>query len=329
MTVMNVLSPTQATQTPTQASMPALVRDVAGQPNQDKRKRLAALLRQRMSGLPLSHGQRAMWFIHQLAPSCVAYNEVFAWHIRTAVKEGILQQALRALQMQHATLRTAYVMHEGKPIANILAEAPFDFEVVESVDWSEVQLEEAMVRVSHQPFCLERGEIIRARLFRRPNAESVLLIVAHHIAIDFWSVHLLAQDLKAFYASLCNGQGVALRPTEARYDEFVAWQTEYLQANEVRLWAYWQRNLGGTLPTLNLPNDKPRPMVQQFAGASHVLRVPEQIYQGLRNLAKAEATTLYTLVLSAYALSLLRQGNRLAGKSAAGLRSRCARGGSG
>ena len=41
--------------------------------------------------------------------------------------------------------------------------------------------------------------------------------------------------------------------------------------------AYWKQQLGGELPVLELPTDRPRPAVQTFNGAREWLVLPEQL----------------------------------------------------
>ena len=56
---------------------------------------------------------------------------------------------------------------------------------------------------------------------------------------------------------------------ELQYGDYAAWQRGWLQGEvlEAQL-RYWQRQLGGELPVLELPSDRPRPAVQSYRGAS-------------------------------------------------------------
>jgi len=62
-----------------------------------------------------------------------------------------------------------------------------------------------------------------------------------------------------------------------------------------KLWEYWQQQLAGELPILNLPTDRPRPPVQSYRCDSYSVRVDADILQKLHLLAVAENTTLYTI----------------------------------
>src|SRR6516165_9406226 len=64
---------------------------------------------------PLSYGQRALWYLNQVAPSSSAYNVSFQASIRSAVEPIIMERALQAVVDRHPTLRTTYEMVGGVP----------------------------------------------------------------------------------------------------------------------------------------------------------------------------------------------------------------------
>ncbi|MBV9385234.1 MAG: amino acid adenylation domain-containing protein, partial [Chroococcidiopsidaceae cyanobacterium CP_BM_ER_R8_30] len=85
------------------------------------------------------------------------------------------------------------------------------------------------------------------------------------------------------------------------------WQTEMLASEEgERLWTYWQKQLAGELPVLNLPTDRPRPPVQTYRSASHAFKLSEELTRQLQALAKTEEATLYMTLLAAFQVLLYR-----------------------
>src|SRR4051812_40036710 len=57
---------------------------------------------------PLTYGQRALWFLHHLAPVGGAYNIAAAARVRTPIDAGMLERAFQALVDRHAALRTTF-----------------------------------------------------------------------------------------------------------------------------------------------------------------------------------------------------------------------------
>src|SRR4029450_4685538 len=56
----------------------------------------------------LSHGQRSMWFLHQLAPESPAYHLARAFQLRGPLAAAALRRAFERLHERHAALRTTY-----------------------------------------------------------------------------------------------------------------------------------------------------------------------------------------------------------------------------
>src|SRR5437773_12396467 len=73
-----------------------------------------------------------------------------------------------------------------------------------------------------------------------------------------------------------------------------------------RLWTYWRQELAGELSLLNLPIDRPRPPVQTYRGASHVIELSEAFSKQLKMLAQSEKATLYMLLVAAFETLLFR-----------------------
>jgi non-ribosomal peptide synthetase component F len=134
--------------------------------------------------------------------------------------------------------------------------------------------------------------------------------VIHHIVADYWSLALLIRELGLL---LTKSEAPAmLPPPSAGYTDYVQWQTQMLAGPEgERLWSYWQKQLGGqdrgaALPTLELPTTYPRPPVQSHRGAAHSFAIDSALTEELKLLARAEGTTLYTILLAAFQLLLYR-----------------------
>jgi len=156
---------------------------------------------------------------------------------------------------------------------------------------------------------------VRLNLFTRSAQKHILLLIAHHICADLWSSELLFNELRLWYAA--ETERVSLQqiedsfPKNLPYPQFVHWQSEMLSSPKgEKLWEYWQKQLSGELPILNLPTDRPRPPMQSFRGETHIFRLDEQLIQGLKKVARATGTTLYKLMLAAYFSFLYRYTNQ-------------------
>ena len=275
----------------------------------EKRTLLAQLLRKKVRGsksfYPLSDNQQGIWFLCQFAPESSIYNVSFAARIRSEVDVPAFRRAFQALVDRHHSLRTTIAVHSGKPVQQIHEHQPVHFEEADVSTWREDELQTRLVEETQRPFDLERGPVMRVSLFTRSEQEHVLLLVIHHIVVDFWSLAVILNELGVLYSAEKAGRPAALPPLNLQYTEFVRWQAEML-ASPVgeRLWDYWKKQLAGPLPVLALPTDRPRPPIQMFRGAQHAFALNDELAGRLKALAKAEGATLYMVLLAAFELLL-------------------------
>ncbi|HEY4426357.1 MAG TPA: amino acid adenylation domain-containing protein, partial [Pyrinomonadaceae bacterium] len=266
---------------------------------------------------PLSYGQQSLWFLQQLAPESVAYNIASAIKIKTKADVAALRSAFQSLVDRHAALRTTFSAVHGKAVQHVYEHATVSFETVDASLWDDGALAERLRAEAHRPFDLEHGPLLRALLFSLADEEQVLLVVAHHIVIDFWSLAILMRELGELYRD-----GRLATSQTSNYFDYVRWEQSLLhrEAGE-RLATFWQKELAGELPVLNLHTDRPRPTVQTFRGASEPLRLDAQITTRLAALAQANDATLFMTLLAAFKVLLYRytgQEDLLVGSPTAG-----------
>ncbi len=271
------------------------------------------------SNINLSYNQQSLWFLYKLAPESAAYNLPFAVYIRSDVDIPALRRAFQTLISRHPSLRTTYTVRNDKPVQQVHDDQEVHFEETDASAWSTDELIAQMTEESYRPFDLENGPILRLNLYTRSPKNHVLLLNIHHIATDLWSFSILMDELRVLYprfqektevSPLQKKTSEVLETSEVSpltYPDYVRWQTEMLAGPEgERLRTYWQKQLGGYLPVLNLPGDHLRPPVQTYNGASHPFRLNEDLTRRIEDLAQTSGATLYMTLLAAFQALLHR-----------------------
>jgi amino acid adenylation domain-containing protein len=254
-----------------------------------------------------SHGQRALWFLHQLAPASTAYHIARAVRVRGGLVPEALRTALRGLVARHPALRATFPSAGHEPAMRVHEHAAFDFEVLDARALDDDALEGRVREVLDRPFDLERGPLFRVAVFERAHGEAVLALALHHINVDLWSFGVLVRELGVLYQAALHGQPAVLPPPSPGALELPRWQRAVLDSEQgARGLDYWSEVLGGSLPVLRLPTDRPRPAVQSFRGASVTQALDPALVTGLRGLARRLGVTPSTLVMSAYCALLHR-----------------------
>jgi amino acid adenylation domain-containing protein len=248
---------------------------------------------------PLSSGQRALWFLHRLAPESAAYNLAVAVRIRGGLDEAAASAALHAVAARHAALRT--VLDDEEPIQRVLLGFAPPLEVRDAGGWTADVLREALDAEARRPFRFAEGPLVRAHLFRRGADDHVLLLAAHHAVLDFRSLEIVFDEL------LRAAAGEALPPAGTQHPAFVRWQRELLAGPEgERLRARVVQRLSGAPPVLALPADRPRPPVRVGRGAAVPFAADAALWARLRQRAGEEGVTPYVLLLAAFQVLLAR-----------------------
>ncbi|MCR3750885.1 non-ribosomal peptide synthase/polyketide synthase [Lentzea californiensis] len=250
----------------------------------------------RSQPLPLSFPQQRLWFLDSFQPGGSGYNSALSLRLTGRLDMPALTAALNGLVARHESLRTTLDEVDGVGVQ--VVHPPFDLAVpvVESRDPG--ALDELLTEEYSRPFELRRGPLVRALLVRLAEAEHVLLVTAHHVVTDGWSMGVLTEELGELYGAAVEGREAALPALPLQYADFAAWQRERLSGDALRgQLDHWTRRLTGTTP-LELPTDRPRPPVRTANGAAHPFTVPAPTTAALRELAHERGTILYSVLLA-------------------------------
>jgi amino acid adenylation domain-containing protein len=266
---------------------------------------------------PLSYGQQGLWLFQQMSPESGAYHLAGAVRIAAAVDETALRAVLAEVLERHAVLRSTFLAVEGEPRQRVgtVEQALAGFRSEDAEGWSEAALADALAREAAQPFDLARGPVLRTVLYRLAPEASLLLLVVHHIAADFRSLAILLDEVAALLAARRDGRP-ALLPALAlalplSYGEHAERQRRELAGPAgAALQAYWEAELAGDLPRLQLPADNPRRGERTFRGGTVHTELAPALAERVRGLAQREGVTLYTALTAAFALLLLRLGGQ-------------------
>jgi amino acid adenylation domain-containing protein len=260
---------------------------------------------------PLSFAQQRLWFLEQLEPRSVAYSVGQFMRLTGDLKLDALQRALSEIVARHESIRTTFAAVDAKPVQVIASSAnvPLAVEDLSHLPVPDRPIE-AQRRVAdelNRPFDLSVGPLLRARLYRLNQQEHLLLLCSHHIISDKWSRDIYQRELSALYDAYSQGQPSPLPELPIQYADYAIWQREWLQGEVLQQQlSIWKKKLGGELPILKLPTDRPRPRVQTYRGARESIVLPPVLVDLLTLLGCKESVTLYMTLLAAFKALLHR-----------------------
>jgi condensation domain-containing protein/AMP-binding enzyme len=263
---------------------------------------------------PQSFAQQRMWVLDRLEPGLPTYNVGFPAHLRGPLDVAALERALNALRERHEALRTTFAERGGRAVQVVHPFAPVPLAVTDLSALPAAERQAELERIAGEDadtgFDLERGPVFRARLLRLAPQEHVLLMAMHHIVSDAWSLGVMMAELNRLYTAFRRGEPNPLGPAPLQYADYAAWQREYLSGETLeKHLAFWRGALEGAPPALELPTDRPRPPAVSHRGGHSVWKA-EEAAGPLRALALAGGTTLFTVLLAAFRVVLMRHSGQ-------------------
>jgi amino acid adenylation domain-containing protein len=262
----------------------------------------------RLDPLPLSFGQEQLWYLDRLNPDSPLYNIPVDLRLTGRLDAVALAAALGDIADRHEVLRTRLPSRDGEPFA--LASAPpvrlpvTDLSGLPAADRAR-RADEAIAEAAGRPFDLAAGPLWRTRLLALAPDDHVLLLTWHHIVFDGWSPSVFFPELAELYRARLTGRPHDLPALPAQYADHAAWQRARWGTGSTPALDYWKHRLAG-LRRPELPLDRPRPPVREFAGDVVEFTVDAELADRVRDFGKRHGVTSFVTMLAALTALLHR-----------------------
>ncbi|MFE2376796.1 amino acid adenylation domain-containing protein, partial [Streptomyces sp. NPDC059398] len=273
--------------------------------------------------LPLSHAQQRLWFLNRYEGPSPTYNIPLVLRLDGPLDTHALSTAITDLVERHETLRTVLVEEGGVPhqqvhpaaearglVPLIVESAPVGATSEQAARWAQ----DSVASAAGGTFDLAGNPAVRVKLLRLTAEAHVLVLVVHHIAADGWSLAPLARDLGQAYRARTRSTSPDWTPLPVQYADYTLWQHHTLgEENDPesllsRQLGFWQEKLTGLPERIELPLDRPRPVVATHAGGAVPFLLGEDDHRGLAQLARSSGCSMFMVLQAALAVLLCRHG---------------------
>ncbi|HEY0605644.1 MAG TPA: HAD-IIIC family phosphatase, partial [Herpetosiphonaceae bacterium] len=286
---------------------------------------------------PLSFEQERLWLLDQLMPASSVFTVPLVYRLSGRLDLAALEQSLNRVVDRHDSLRTTFAgrpqgMAPARGEQTIQVVAPSASVPLRLIDLSaepphnrEPEARRRLLAAIELPFDLRQGPLLRVTVLRLAPDDHLLVLAAHHIICDLWSMALLIDELATHYRSLVQSQPVEPPPLAVQYADFARWQRQALSDEQLAPHLdYWRCQLDAA-PPLELPTDRPRPAQPVLSAASHAFTIDADLATALVELGRSEQATLFMMLLAAFNVLLQRYsgqddlvvGTPIAGRSRA------------
>jgi amino acid adenylation domain-containing protein len=264
--------------------------------------------------LPLTEEQVEMWLSCKLGgdDASRAYNESMTITLTGHVNINFLKKAINETIARHEMLR-ACISPSGKYV--IVNNEPFveiDYKMLDELTAENANkaLTELEDKQALTVFNLEFGPLIRFVIAKLPEDKVAIIICAHHLVCDGWSMDVVLSDLAKLYTTLMSEQPLE-NTTPTQFSQYIKilHTEEYIGAKEQAL-NYWKKHFASTPVSLDLPLDYNRPNTRTFDCGSTSTLISQDITNELEKLARSLSTSKYVLLLSIFYVLIKRISNQ-------------------
>ncbi|MEU7143615.1 non-ribosomal peptide synthase/polyketide synthase [Nocardia sp. NPDC046473] len=188
---------------------------------------------------PLTSMQSGLLFHHVLADSGLdAYHLQVVFRLSGQVDPERMRKAGQGLLDRYPNLRVGFVAGAvGDPVQVVVDGVELPWRVVDLRELIESEraaaLERLLIADRHTHFEMAVPPLLRLTLVLMSEQRSELMLTAHHLVLDGWSLPLLLRDLLRLYGS---GGDVSALPQAPEYKHFLKWLSERDSQAGVRAW---------------------------------------------------------------------------------------------
>ncbi|HXY66752.1 MAG TPA: amino acid adenylation domain-containing protein [Mycobacterium sp.] len=227
--------------------------------------------------------------------------------IRGALDTDLLRDCAAKMLTRHPNLRASFFSQGiARPVQIVPSRVELLWRHITAAP-EEVDMLEAAER--RRPFDFERAPAIRFLLIELPSAQWRLVITAHHIVIDGWSLPVFVNEMTTLYQA--GGDLEALPGNPRPYRDYIGWLANRDQAASQQIWRQHLADLPGpTFLSAALGDEGSVDSGSTRLPRRTELRMGPQDTAQLVDGARSRGVTINTLLQLAWALVVSRLTDR-------------------
>ena len=242
-----------------------------------------------------------------------SYNESITVRFKGDISIEKMTRAVERLVDRHDALRAGFDeagrMMKIDPDLRILLPVT-DLSAIRSsingLGGQEEILREIILQETALPFPLPKGPLFRCQMVQLDLDCAALILTAHHVICDGWSLDVLIHDLCAFYSEEVSGIPASLEPAQSFLD-YVQDVTQRQRSDEFkRASKYWHERFSEGFPVLVLPADHSVGGRREFKARRTDHPVPASVMLDLKSFAAKHGCSFFAALLSSLAILFAR-----------------------
>lgn len=237
-----------------------------------------------------------------------AYNESISLKLKGKLNLAAIQKAFQTLIIRHESLRS--VFSTNGLFMTIFKELsiPILYDDISKLSSKEKEkvISNYLKQHTGSIFDLVKGPLIKASIIKISDFEHRLILTAHHIICDGWSIGIILQELGILYSA--NEQNTP--PEISIPDDFSIYADEQqmlIESKEYKeIEQFWINKYKEPITPLLLPNDFPYPLNRTYKSMRYDFILNKNLLNALKKTGLHATCSLVTSLLSVFEIFLFK-----------------------
>jgi hypothetical protein len=257
--------------------------------------------------IPLTEDQKEIWKSSMKDDrASLCYNESMTVRLKGPVNIDKMARSIQQLIIRHESLRST-ITPDGSYMS-ILAVAGSADIIHDTPEYGSGDWHALVANIMSTPFDLTHGPLFKAYIISHKNNDHSIILMAHHVICDGWSLDVLLFDLGQIYTAEITSREFPLKPAH-RFSDYILYlesQSEAFNKSE----QYWTDIFSADVPVLDLPVDFNRPSSKTY-GANRITRTLDiSLLEKMKTIAIASQSSLFAVLLTVWAVQISRLTNQ-------------------
>ncbi|MBF8150479.1 amino acid adenylation domain-containing protein [Winogradskyella sp. F6397] len=254
--------------------------------------------------------QAEIWIACKLGGSGAnsAYNESVSLILEGELNKEAIEYAIKKLVQRHESLRAVFST-DGR-FMSIFKDVPIliNYEDISALTDSkkDEKIADYLLKDANVSFDLVKGPLLKVGLIKISELKHQLIITAHHIICDGWSMGIMLQDLGGLYSARVQNKLASL-PSPESFVTFADDQQKFLKSEAYKTTEnFWLEHYESSIPQLDLPTDFPRPQLRTFKSERLDFPIDNDLLDALKKTGLKAGSSFVSTLMVAFEVLLFK-----------------------
>ncbi|WP_225035705.1 non-ribosomal peptide synthetase [Winogradskyella sp. SM1960] len=254
--------------------------------------------------------QAEIWIACKLGGSGAnsAYNESVSLILDGELNKEAIEYAIKKLVQRHESFRAVFST-DGR-FMSIFKDVPMliNYEDISALTDSkkDEKIADYLLKDANVSFDLVKGPLLKVGLIKISELKHQLIITAHHIICDGWSMGIMLQDLGGLYSARVENKLASL-PSPESFVTFADDQQKFLKSEAYKTTEnFWLKHYESSIPQLDLPTDFPRPQLRTFKSERLDFPIDNDLLDALKKTGLKAGSSFVSTLMVAFEVLLFK-----------------------